>query len=55
MYFRIYRDAAGLWRWTLKAANHEPLASGESYYNLTDCRYAVNLVKGSSAAPVYEQ
>lgn len=52
MYFEKYLQA-GQWRWRLKAANHEIIASGESYWNETDCDNAINLVKGTtSATPV---
>jgi len=55
MYYTMYRDAQGYWRWRLSAANHEPLASGEGYVNRADCARAIQLVKGSSPAPVYEK
>ena len=52
MYFEKYQQA-GQWRWRLKGANHEIVASGESYWNETDCDHASNLVKGTtSATPV---
>ena len=54
MYYQIYKDARNQWRWRLKAANHETIASGESYWNKSDCLHAINLVKSSSDAPVYE-
>ena len=54
MYFQVYRDNAGEWRWRLRAANHEPIASGEGYRNKSDCLHAVNLVKQSANAPVRE-
>ncbi len=54
MYFTIYRDSAGEWRWNLKAGNHEVIASGEGYVNKSDCEHAVGLVKSSSNAPVRE-
>ena len=55
MYYQIYRDAASQWRWRLRAANHRTIAdSGEGYYNRQDCLNAVNLVKQSSNAQVYE-
>ncbi|MCD0218109.1 DUF1508 domain-containing protein, partial [Enterobacter hormaechei subsp. steigerwaltii] len=31
MYFEIYKDAKGEYRWRLKAANHEIIAQGEGY------------------------
>ena len=52
--FTTYRDSAGEWRWNLKAANHEAIASGEGYVNKSDCQNAVDLVKSSSNAPVRE-
>jgi uncharacterized protein len=52
MYFEKYQQSIQ-WRWRLKAANHEIIASGESYWNETDCDNAINLVKGTtSATPV---
>lgn len=50
MYFRMYTDAAGYWRWTLYAANHRKIAdSGESYHNQNDCLAAINLVRATNA------
>lgn len=55
MQYHMYRDAAGLWRWRLLAANNRRIAdSGEGYYNKQDCRSAIDLVKTSAVAPVYE-
>jgi uncharacterized protein YegP (UPF0339 family) len=57
MYFQIFKDAsaANQWRWRLKAANHQIIAtSGESYWNKADCLHAVGLVKQSGNAQVYE-
>jgi uncharacterized protein len=55
MYFKVYKDVANLWRWTLKAANHHTVAdSGESYHNKSDALYGISLVKGATQAPVYE-
>lgn len=36
-YFEVYKDKAGEWRWRLKAANHEILASGEGYSSRSKC------------------
>lgn len=30
-YFKIFKDSAGEWRWTLYAANHEPVVVSEGY------------------------
>ena len=54
MYFVLYKDVSGYWRWTLKAANHEPIAvSSESYVRKADAEHGINLTKSSSNAPVY--
>jgi uncharacterized protein YegP (UPF0339 family) len=56
MAYWVYRDVQGLWRWRLLAGNNRNIAdSGESYYNESDCLRAIELVRGSSAAPVYKQ
>lgn len=54
MSYYIYKDVNGYWRWYLAAANNEKIASGEAYYNKTDCLHAIDLVKGSAIAPVKE-
>jgi len=55
MYYIVYRDVKGEWRWRLNAGNHEPIASGEGYANKSDCLNAVRIVKASSLAPVHER
>lgn len=53
MTYYMYKDAANQWRWYLSAANNKKIAnSGEGYNNEADCLAAINLVKGSGAAPV---
>ena len=53
MYYYLYKDVAGFWRWTLYAGNNRKIAnSGEGYHNKSDAVGAINLVKASSAAPV---
>ena len=55
MYYKMYVDKAGEWRWNLHAANHQIVAtSGEGYKNKNDCLHGINLVKSSSDAPVNE-
>lgn len=55
-YYVKSRDSQGLWRWTFKAANHEPIAvSSESYWNEADCDHGIGLVKNSGSAPVHRQ
>ncbi len=54
MYYEVYQSGLQ-WRWRLKAANHQILASGESYVNKQDCIHAVNLLKQTNAAtPVHQ-
>jgi len=54
MYYVIFKDHIGQWRWHLQAANNKIIAtSGESYWNQADCEHAISLVKGSAHAPVY--
>lgn len=53
--FRLYRDAAGEWRWTLVADNGRKIAdSGEGYVNKSDCVHGIDLVKAAATAPVQE-
>lgn len=49
MYFEIYKDVAGQFRWRLRAANHEIIAQGEGYTSKQNCQNAINLVKGTNA------
>ena len=45
-YFYVYRDAAGEWRWRLRASNEKIIAdSGEGYYSQEGCEAAVSRVK----------
>ncbi len=56
MYFILYRDVKGEWRWTFRAANHEAICvSSESYTRRENCIHSINLVKsGSPTAKVYD-
>lgn len=55
MTYYMFRDRQGLWRWNLQAPNNRKIAdSAESYHNKQDCLAGINLVKGSSQAPVKE-
>jgi uncharacterized protein len=56
MVYHVFKDATGQWRWHLSAANNRIIASsGESYWHKTDCLAAIELVKNSKNAPVYER
>lgn len=55
MYFTIYKDNQGYWRWHLQASNNKIIAdSSEGYYNKQDCLHAIDLVKSAWNAPVNE-
>ncbi len=53
MYYQIYKDVTGDWRWRLKAANHEIVAiSSEGYAQKSSAEHSINLTKSSYNAPV---
>jgi uncharacterized protein len=55
MKFEIYQDSSRQWRWRLKAANGEKLASGEAYRNKDDCLTCIgSLMDTDRKTPVYE-
>jgi hypothetical protein len=55
MYYAIYKDTSGQWRWRFVAANGKIIGvSSESYFNKQDCLHAITLMKLSGSAPVYE-
>lgn len=51
MYFEIYASGTQF-RWRLKSANHEIIASGEAYTSKQNCVNAINLVASSNGAPI---
>jgi uncharacterized protein YegP (UPF0339 family) len=57
MYFIVYKDQAGGWRWTLYAENNRKIAdSGEAYVEKAGAMWGLNLVKGTNAnTPVRER
>ncbi|WP_226467614.1 YegP family protein [Luteimonas panaciterrae] len=56
MYFKLYKDTGGYWRWTLYSANNRKIAdSGEGYHNKSDAEAGINLVKSTGySTPVKE-
>jgi len=44
-YFKIFRDRAGEWRWTLYGANHEPVATSEGYTTPSSAIRSANRVR----------
>lgn len=51
MYFTVYKDSYGLFRWNLKTGNHEIIAHGESYTNKNGALHAIELVKSTGSTP----
>ncbi|QGM80100.1 YegP family protein [Otariodibacter oris] len=50
MYFEIYKDARGEFRWRLKAANHMIIATGgEGYKTKQSCQKGIESVKKVTA------
>lgn len=48
--FEIYKDKAGEFRFRLKAANGEIIASSEGYASKQSCENGINSVKNNAAA-----
>lgn len=50
----LYRDVRGEWRWTYHASNGLVIAvSSEGYKRRVDCERGIEIMKGSSASPVW--
>jgi len=58
MYFEIYTTGSLIqfqWRWRLRSASHEVIASGVVHHNKQDCLQAINLIKSTTSdTPVYQ-
>lgn len=53
--FEIYKDKVGEWRWRLKAANNEIIATSEGYKEKTGCEAGIASVKkNASIAKIVE-
>jgi uncharacterized protein len=57
MYFYLYKDTRGEWRWTLRSGNHEPISvSSEGYVSKQGALHGIALVKtGAPSAPTYDE
>ncbi|WP_420991518.1 YegP family protein [Cupriavidus sp. 30B13] len=57
MYFVLYRDDHGFWRWTYRAPSHEVIcASATSYTTKRVALHSIYLVRaGAPAARVYDE
>lgn len=53
LFFWVYKDATGQFRWRLYAANNRIIAdSGEGYHNKKDCVDAIDLVASTRGAQI---
>ena len=57
LYYVAYLESSSnLWCWTLYNASDRMIARNvEKYYNKAECLAAIDVIKGSSAAPVKER
>jgi len=57
MYFYLFKDADGQWRWNYRSANHKIIAdSAEAYHNRQDALHGISLVKSDAAtAPTFDK
>lgn len=50
----MYKDNTGEWRWTYHASNGQAIAvSSEGYKRRADCERSIEIMKSSSASPVW--
>jgi uncharacterized protein YegP (UPF0339 family) len=50
----LYKDTQGQFRWTYEASNGKTIAvSSEAYVRKADCMRSIEIMKGSSNAPVW--
>jgi uncharacterized protein YegP (UPF0339 family) len=53
MYYEVYTDKSGYWRWRYVASNGRIIAdSGEGYYNKADCLHGIAIMKASGNSPI---
>jgi uncharacterized protein YegP (UPF0339 family) len=54
--FEIYKDAAGEFRWRMKAANGQVIATGgQGYKAKADCRHGIDIVQKEAATAKVEE
>ena len=54
--FEIYKDKAGEYRFRLKAANGEVIATGEGYASKDGCKKGIESIRANAAsAPIEDQ
>jgi hypothetical protein len=52
--FEIYKDTAGQFRWRLRAANGELIASSEAYTTMDSCKNGIRSVKRSAPKAIVQ-
>ena len=52
--FEIYKDAAGKFRWRLRASNGEEIASGQGYASKEDCKEGIKSVKKNAPSKIVD-
>jgi len=52
--FEIYKDKKGEFRWRLKAANNQVIATGEGYASKAGCKNGIESVKKNAPKAVVE-
>lgn len=57
MYFYLYTDKQGQWRWNLRSANHQIICdSAEGYTSKQGAMHGIALVKtGAATAKTYDE
>jgi uncharacterized protein len=57
MYFILYKDNRGEWRWNYRSANNEDICvSSEGYTSRQGALHSIGLVKaGAATAKVYDE
>lgn len=56
MYYEVYKDRLGHYRWRYVSTNGRIIAdSAEGYINKSDCLQGIAIMKGSTNSPVYER
>lgn len=55
MYYFLYKDTQGFWRWRYISSNGRTIAdSGEGYWNRVDAINGINIMRGSGSSPIHE-
>src|SRR5262245_35986753 len=53
--FEVYKDAGGDFRWRLKSANGQIVASGQAYSSKVACMRGIEVIKNGAASAKIEE